>query len=167
MTMESSFIRRISCPGTTPCLVKAAVLSLAVLIFPFSTGLAQVDITERVRRNTPLNQTIQDFCANHCQGNQSEGHLASVVVQPIGGGRYRGSTIADLRNRQEIDDPFHVTVFDWTVRIRAEGLLNADTCMVVIDSITVENDLYGVISGMLEQVKGHAYPIPNCKRLLP
>jgi len=75
--------------------------------------------------------------------------------------------IADLRNWQEMDEPLNVTVFDWTVRIRAEGILDASTCMAVIDSVAVENDIYGVISGLLEEHKGQKHLVPNCKRVLP
>lgn len=167
VTMEMSPTRRFSCSGTTACLLRVAVLCLVVLILPFSAGLAQVDITERVLRVTSLNRAIQDFCASYCQGNESEGRIASVVVEPVKGGRYRGVTVVDLRNRQEMGNPFNVTVFDWTVRVHAEGLLNADTCTVVIDSITVENDVYGLISSLLEQYRGNTYPIPNCRKILP
>jgi hypothetical protein len=151
----------------TPKCFAVVVLSLA-LFLPLGNGvLAQVDITEKVRSNTPLPQTIKDFCATYCQGNKREGHLRSVTVRPIGNGRYRGSMTADLRNWQEMDAPFNMTVFDWTVRVRTEALLDASTCIVVIDSVSVDNDPSGLLSGVLGDPKGRKVQVSNCKRLLP
>ena len=62
---------------------------------------AQVDITDKVRRNTMFDKQIDELCASYCQGNGREGHLTSVTVKPIGNGRYRGAITAELRNRQE------------------------------------------------------------------
>jgi hypothetical protein len=74
---------------------------------------------------------------------------------------------ADLRNWQELDEPFNVTVFDWTVRVRTEALLDASTCTVVIDSVTVDNDPYGLLAGILGDPKGRKYEVSNCKKVLP
>jgi len=167
MTTILSLVRRFRCRLVTPRFSGLAALSLGLFMLIVSGALAQTDITEKVRRNTPINQTIQDFCDSYCQGNQREGHLTSVVLQPIGGGRYRGSLTADLRNWQEMDEPLNVTVFDWTVRIRAEGILDATTCTAVIDSLTVDNDIYGVFSDLLDEHKGQKHTVPNCKRILP
>jgi hypothetical protein len=126
-----------------------------------------VDITERVRSHTPLHQTVRDFCETYCQGNKREGKLRSVSIRPAGNGRYRGAMTADLRNWQEMEEPFNVTVFDWTVRVRAEGLLDVSTCTVVVDSVTVENDPYDLLSGILGDPKGRKVQVPNCRKLLP
>jgi len=166
MTAIMSLVRRFRCRIVKPKAAWLAAWSLAFLML-ISGALAQTDITEKVRRNTPLNQTIQDFCDSYCQGNQREGHLTSVTLQPVGGGRYRGTMIADLRNWQEMDEPLNVTVFDWTVRIRAEGILDASTCTAVIESVTVDDDISGVISGLLDEHKGQKHSVPNCKRILP
>jgi hypothetical protein len=167
MTPIMSPIRRFRSRLVTPRFSGLAALSLALFMLMASGTLAQTDITEKVRRNTPLSKMIQDFCASHCQGNQSEGYLTSVVLQPIGGNRYRGYLIADLRNWQEMDEPLNVTVFDWTVRIRAEGVLDATTCTAVVNSVTVDNDIYGMISGLLDEHKGQKHTVPNYKRILP
>ena len=147
------------------CLVAVCI----VLLMSVAGGVhAQVvDITEKVRRNTVLERTIMDFCAEYCQGNGREGHLISMTVQPVGKGWYRAAMTAELRNRQEAGEPFNVTIFDWVVRVRAEGLLDSGTCMATIDSVTVDNDIYGVLSGILNGQKGRKYQVPNCKRLLP
>jgi hypothetical protein len=138
------------------------------LFLPLGKGLfAQVDITEKVRRYTPLARTISDFCASYCQGNKREGHLRAVTIRPMGNGRYRCTMAADLRNWQEMDEPFNLTVFDWTVEVRAEGLLDAGTCTVVVDSVAIDNDPYGLLAGALPDLKGRRYQVPNCKRLLP
>ncbi len=167
MTPIMSPFRRFRCRIVKPKFVGLAALSLVLVMLTVSGALAQTDITDKVRRHTSLSQTIQDFCDSYCQGNQREGHLMSVVLQPTGGNRYRGSLIADLRNWQEMDEPFNVTVFDWTVRIRAEGVLDAATCTAVIESVTVDNDIYGVFSGLLDEHKGQKHAVPNCKRILP
>jgi hypothetical protein len=140
---------------------------LALFLFWANGVHAQVDITEKVRRNTALDKTISDFCASYCQGNRREGHLRAVIVKPIGNGRYRAAMTAELRNWQDVDEPFNVTIYDWIVKVRAEGLLDANTCMVIIDSVTVDNDIYGIFSDILDEHKGQKVQITNCKRLLP
>jgi hypothetical protein len=143
------------------------VVALA-LIVPWAGGVhAQMDVTEKVRRNTALDKTISDFCDSYCQGNRREGHLTAVTVKPIGNGRYRAAITAELRNRQDAGEPFNVTLYDWIVKVRTEGLLDANTCIVIIDSVTVDNDIHGIFSGILDEYKGQKVQISNCKRLLP
>jgi hypothetical protein len=38
---------------------------------------------------------------------------------------------------------------------------------VIIDSVAVDNDIYGIFSEILDEYKGQKYQISNCKRLLP
>lgn len=143
-------------------------LVVICLVLLMANGVkAQVDITEKVRRNTVLEQKIKDFCTNYCQGNRSEGRLTTVTIQSIGNGRYRGAMTAELRNWQETGEPFDVTIYDCVVRVRAEGLLDSSTCMVTVDSVTVDNDILGIFSGIFDGQKGQRYRISNCKRLLP
>lgn len=153
--------------GMVPKCLALVFLSLALFIPWGNEARAQVDITEKIRRSTPLPQTIRDFCATYCQGNKREGHLRSVTVRPIGNGRYRGAMTADLRNWQEMDEPFNVTVFDWTVRVRTEALLDAATCTAVIESVAVDNDPSGLLSGILGDPKGRKVQVSNCKGFLP
>jgi hypothetical protein len=147
-------------------------ICLVVFCVVFLTSVAnwvhaQMDITEKVRRNTVLDRTIRDFCSEYCQGNGREGRLISATVQPIGKGRYRAAMTAELLNRQEAGEPFNVTIFDWSVRVRAEGVLDSSTCVATVDSLIVDNDVYGILSGVLDGQKGRKYQIPNCQRLLP
>ena len=74
---------------------------------------------------------------------------------------------AELRNRQDAGEPFNVTIYDWIVKVRTEVLLDSSTCMAMIDSVTVDNDIYGFFSGILDEQIGRKYRISNCKRLLP
>jgi hypothetical protein len=143
------------------------VIVLALFMSSASGVHAQVDVTEKVRRYTALDKAIGDFCASYCQGNRREGRLTAVTVKPIGNGRYRGTMTAELRNRQDAGEPFNVTIYDWIVKVRAEALLDESSCMVVIDSVTVDNDMYGILSGVLDEQKGQKHQISNCKRLLP
>jgi hypothetical protein len=167
MISQRRTFRRFLSLGMNPKCFGPVVLCLVLLTFVANGVHAQVDITEKVRRNTVLDKEIKDFCANYCQGNRREGHLTAVTVQSIGNGRYRGAMTADLRNWQETGEPFNVTIYDWVVRVRTEGLLDSSTCMVTIDSVTVDNDIYGIFSGILDGLRGRKYQISNCKRLLP
>jgi hypothetical protein len=151
----------------TPERFGLAVFCLVILVSSADRVHAQVDITEKVQKYTVLDKKIKDFCANYCQGNRREGHLTGVTLQLIGNGRYRGVMTAELRNWQEAGEPFDVTIYDWDVRVRAEGLLDSSTCMATIDSVTVDNDIGGILSGILDEQKGQKYEISNCKRLLP
>ncbi len=143
------------------------MIIVALFVSAANVVQSQVDITERVRRNTPLEQNIRSFCESHCQGNRREGHLTAVTVRPIGNGRYRGAMTAELRNWQEAGDPFNVTVYDWVIQVRTEGLLDSNTCIVIIDSVTVDNDIYGIFADILADQRGKKYQIANCRRLLP
>ncbi len=145
----------------------ALAVSLVFLALIPSGAFAQEDITDKVRKNTPLARKIQDFCAAYCQGNKREGHLRAVSLRSLGNGRFRGVMTADLRNCQEMEEPFPVTVFDWTVRVRAEGVLDSSTCIFVVDAVTFHNDPYGLLEGALEDPKGQKVPVANCRRLLP
>jgi hypothetical protein len=166
-TVGSSF-RRFTDPETEPKR-RALVfcLALTAALGTLSHVQAQVDITERVRRNTPLSQTIHDFCATYCQGNKREGRLMTVTLRLSGQNRYRGVMTADLRNCQELDEPFNVTVFDWTIRVRTEGLLDISTCTFVVESVTVDDDPHGLLAGVFGDPRGRKVQIPNCRRLLP
>lgn len=145
-----------------------ALAALSVLYVAVPNGAyAQVDVTEKVQKNTPLARKIQEFCTAYCQGNKREGHLRVVTLRSLGNGRYRGVMTADLRNCQELEEPFPVTVFDWTVGVRAEGVLDASTCTFVVDSVTFHNDPYGLLAGALENPKGQKVQVANCRRLLP
>ena len=143
------------------------MLALALFLSWAGGVHAQVDVTERVRRNTALDKQISDFCTSYCQGNGREGHLTAVTVKPLGNDRYRGAMTAELRNRQDAGEPFNVTLYDWIVKVHTEVLLDANTCIAMVDSVTVENDIYDIFSGILDEQKGRKYQISNCKRLLP
>ncbi|MHC1744475.1 MAG: hypothetical protein AB9873_15800 [Syntrophobacteraceae bacterium] len=143
-----------------------AVLPVFFALFPNQSS-AQVDVTDKVRKNTPLAQKIRDFCADYCQGNKREGRLGSVTLRPLGNGRFRGVMTADLRNWQEMEEPLSVTVFDWTVRVRAEGVLDSASCTFVVETVTVHNDPYGLLEGVLDNPKGQRVQVANCRRLLP
>jgi hypothetical protein len=164
MLQRKSFCRRVFSRMTPGCFCVVVV----VLFMSWTSGVhAQVDVTAKVRRNTALDKHISDFCASYCQGNRREGHLTAATVKPIGNGRYRGAMTAELRNRQDAGEPFNVTIYDWIVVVRTEVLLDANTCVAIIDSVTIDNDTYGIFSGMLDEQKGRRYQVSNCKKLLP
>ena len=58
-----------------------------------------------------------------------------------------------------------MTIFDWSVRVRAEGVLDSSTCVATVDSLIVDNDVYGVLSGVLDGAERPEVPDPQLSKV--
>lgn len=146
---------------------RGLLLACLLVLASLATGHAQVDVTEKVRTHTPLGQKVREFCATYCQGNRREGRLLDATLKPLGKDRYHAVMTASLRNCQEMEDPLPMTLFDWTIRVRAQGVLDASTCTLVVDSVTVDHDPYGLVAEALGDPRGQKIQVAHCRRLLP
>lgn len=54
----------------------------AVSSFPFASGAK--DIKEKVMKETVLDEQIKAFCALRCVGNEKEGSLKTLTIDPRG-----------------------------------------------------------------------------------
>ncbi len=90
-----------------------------------------------------------------------------ATLKPLGLERYHAVVTASLRNCQEVEEPLPMTLFDWTILVRAQGVLDATTCTFVVDSVNVDHDPYGLIAGVVGDPRGQRFQVAHCRRLLP
>ena len=145
----------------------ALVLFVTATCFP---GLpAAKDIKEQVMKETVLDEQIRAFCALRCVGNERQGTLKSLTVNPAGKDLYSVFGIAALRNRQVVKDPFEYVIFDHTVYVSSRGMLNSETCMLKVEDAKVDNDYRGIFTEMLRSesdVVGKTFKVPDCRRFI-
>jgi hypothetical protein len=154
---------------------RAAKLTLAALaLFAAASSFPGVstakDIKDLVIKETILDEQIKAFCALRCVGNEKEGTLKSLNIDPMGSSLYTVIGVAALRNRQVMREPFEYVLFDHTVYVRSRGTLNPDNCMLRVDDAKVDNDYNGIFTEMLRSesdVIGKSFKIPDCRRFIP
>lgn len=135
----------------------------AVSSFPFASGAK--DIKEKVMKETVLDEQIKAFCALRCVGNEKEGSLKTLTIDPAGKDLYTVFGIAALRNRQVVKDQY--VLFDHTVYVSSRGTLNSETCMLKVEDAKVDNDYNGIFTQMLRSesdVVGKSFKVPDCRR---
>lgn len=128
------------------------------------------DITQQVKNQTDLDKEIAQACLDYCQGNQRRGLLTRVLVNRSGTETFKVRGEANFRN-YHFQDSMEIfgqrigglTLFDYTVVIIAEGVLNEKTCKFRVDNVNVENDQIG-LSSLARREEGKVYAIENCKR---
>jgi len=154
---------------------RAAKLTLAAIaLFASASSLPGVsaakDIKDLVIKETILDEQIKAFCALRCVGNEKEGTLKSLNIDPMGKSLYTVIGVAALRNRQVMKEPFEYVLFDHTVYIRSRGTLDPRDCMLRVDDAKVDNDYNGIFTEMLRSeadVIGKSFKIPDCLRFIP
>lgn len=143
----------------------ACILFAAASSFP---GVSTAkDIKDLVIRETILDEQIKAFCALNCVGNEKEGTLKSLNIDPMGSTLYTVIGVAALRNRQVIREPFEYVLFDHTVYVKSRGTLNPENCMLKVDDAKVDNDYNGIFTEMLRSesdVVGKSFKVPDCRR---
>ncbi|KAB2820449.1 MAG: hypothetical protein F9K51_08635 [Candidatus Dadabacteria bacterium] len=152
--------------------VKLAIAALA--LFAASSSLPGVstakDIKDLVIKETILDEQIKAFCALRCVGNEKEGTLKSLNIDPMGSVLYTVIGVAALRNRQVMKEPFEYVLFDHTVYVSSRGTLDPRTCLLKVDDAKVDNDYNGIFTDMLRSeadVIGKSFKIPDCLRFIP
>lgn len=133
-----------------------------------------VDVTAKVKARPDLVAALDEACARVCQGNRREALLLWVTAEPLGGGRYRVEGEAALRNRHVQAVPAglgglvgeSLTLFDHTVRVRASGTLERESCLLVVESLRLDRDPLG-LSRLVSGEVGRRQRIERCAELLP
>jgi hypothetical protein len=161
-------VKLIPMHGTLRLAFAALALFAVVLSLP---GVSSAkDIKDKVIKETILDEQIKAFCALRCVGNEKEGTLKSLNIDPMGKSLYTVIGVAALRNRQVMREPFEYVLFDHTVYVRSRGTLNPDNCMLKVDDAKVDNDYNGIFTEMLRSeadVIGKSFKIPDCRRFIP
>ena len=153
--------------GTLNFAYAALVFFVTAMCFP---GLpAAKDIKEQVMKETVLDEQIRAFCALRCVGNERQGKLKSLTIDPVGKDRYYVFGRAALRNREVMKNPFEYVVFDHTVYISSRGTLDSETCLLKVEDAKVDNDYHGIFTEMLRSesdVIGKTFKVPDCRRFI-
>jgi hypothetical protein len=128
------------------------------------------DITQQVINQTDFDEDVAQACLDYCKGNQRRGLLTRVLVSRSGKETFKVRGEANFRN-YHIQDSLEVfgqridgfILFDYTVVVTAEGVLDEKTCKFRVDNVNVENDQIG-LSSLAQREEGKVYSIDNCKR---
>ena len=143
------------------------LLTLLITVSSFSGVSSAKDIKDQVIKETILDEQIKAFCALRCVGNEKQGTLKTLTIDPAGKDLYTVFGIAALRNRQVVKDPVEYVLFDHTVYVSSRGTLNSDTCMLKVEDAKVDNDYNGIFTQMLRSetdVIGKSFKVPDCRR---
>jgi hypothetical protein len=146
-----------------------AALLLCALLAAHSSPLRAKDIKDKVIKETILDEEIKAFCALNCIGNEREGSLKTLTIDPAGKNRYSVFGIAALRNREVMKNPFEYVLFDHTVYVSSRGILNSETCELKVEDAKVDNDYRGIFTQLLRSegdVVGKTFKVPDCKRFI-
>ena len=152
----------------------AGAAALALLASAAAGAAEPVDVTAAVRGRPDLRLALERGCAQVCQGNRREARLERVTVLPLGGGRWRVEGLAALRNRHVQTLPAglggvaggSLTLFDHTVRVRARGTLDRQSCQLVVEALELDRDPLG-LSRLLAREVGRRHRVARCDELLP
>lgn len=145
----------------------ALTLALLAAVLPVTTGAK--DISERVAKETVLDEQISAFCRLKCIGNEREGTLRSLTLAPLGKNLYSVLGKVALRNRHVIKGPFEYVIYDHTVYVNGKGTLDSTTCDLRVEDAYVDNDYRGIFTEMLKSesdVIGRVFKVPDCRRFI-
>lgn len=146
-----------------------------VSLFPMTVPVAAwaKDITQQVVSETELDEEVAQACFDHCLGNKRHGILTRVLVNRSGTQTFTVRGEASFRNYhfQDSLEMFGqrieggLTLFDYTIVVIAEGVLDETTCKFRLDNVSVENDQIG-LSSLAQREVGKVYTIDNCSRFI-
>ncbi len=145
------------------------ILVILALIFIIPITANSKDITEKVIKETPLDEQVLLFCDIYCIGNERRGTLESVTVSQTDKESYIVKGKAALRNRQVAGQPLNFTVYDRTVIVNSIGTLNSETCKLKVNDVTIENDFQNIVTNLFKSnsdIVGKVIDVPDCKKFL-
>jgi len=129
---------------------------------------ANVDLTSRVVSETDLDERIVGLCAKYCQGNRRAGRLRNISISKRDSHSFYVTAHTSLKNHHHQDTLIGggFAVYEFTIDVRANGVLMLSTCMLTINQITVVNDVTGLLSGLADSQEGKSHRIDNCAHLV-
>lgn len=155
------------------------ILSLLISLNTITTYAGWVDLTNRVRNETQLDERIRDLCREHAQGNQRSGDLRWIRVQRVDQNTFKVEAEAYARNRHHTGPacakiPFDgkvcvgkgALIYDWTITVWASGLINTQSCILTITDTRIDGDRSGLLNQFRDSGRGKTEHIENCQHLL-
>jgi hypothetical protein len=125
------------------------------------------DVTHLVKTQLHLDEEVAKACRIYCQGNRRQGILQRVSASPTQNSTYEITAVLDFKNHHYVETApsSGFSLFNYTVRIIAKGLLDSRTCQVKLDDISINNDRLGLADAFKTE-KGKIYQVPDCQKFL-
>lgn len=150
----------------------ASTIFIALFLVTAPVTSRAKDITQQVINQTNLDEKITQACLEQCQGNRRRGTLKRVIINRSGPQTFEVRGEASFRNYhfQEnlvvLGQPIEggLTLFDYTIVVIAEGVLDEKTCKLQVKNVKVENDQLG-LSSLARRAEGNVYDLANCKSI--
>lgn len=145
---------------------KLPILVFTLLIFLAPAGAFSKDITDKVIKDTELDERVSLFCSMYCVGNMKKGTVESITVKKMENDKYKVNGRAALRNRQVTSE---ITLYDKTIFVNSIGELDPQTCELKVEDVKVENDFQNIVTNLLKSntdVIGKVVVVPDCKSFL-
>lgn len=146
----------------------AILIALFLMTAPVASWAK--DITQQVISQTDLDEKIAQACLEQCQGNRRRGSLTRVIINRSGAQTFEVRGEASFRNYHFQDNLVvlgqriegGLTLFDYTIVVIAEGVLDEKTCKLRVNNVKVENDQIG-LGSLARREEGKVYDLTNCK----
>lgn len=148
---------------------KIKILSCLLLFILFlvkAEPLYSKDIKNEVIKESNIDEQIQVFCSEYCQGNSRKGYLKSLTVNQIDSNKYNVVSRVALQSRHVYKD---VVIYDHTVLINTFGTLNSENCELQVKDIFVQNDFKNIFTNLIEDqtdIIGRKEIIEDCQKFL-
>lgn len=144
-----------------------------MLVLVPAVPAAGLDLTERVRTETPLAEQIAAACARYCQGNRRAGTLRRVAAERLDARHVAISGEAVLRSRHVQETPPllagalgpSLVLFDHALIVAADGVLDLSSCRLELRRLRVVNDHLGLADRIRARLAG-PHTVPDCARLM-
>ena len=124
------------------------------------------DIKNKVIKETDIEDQIQEFCNEYCQGNKRKGYLKSLTMNQIADTKYNVVARVALRSKHVYKD---VIIYNHTVLVNTFGTLNSENCELEVNEMYVQNDFRDIFTQLLKEntdVIGRKEIIQDCRKFL-
>lgn len=145
---------------------KIHTLISLILIFTSVNAVFAKDIKEIVEIETQLDEQIELFCEEYCQGNKKNGYIKSISINKINSTNYRVVGRAALQSKQVYRN---YVLYDHTVIINTFGTLDSKSCEIRVDEVFVQNDFNDIFTNLIisqSDIIGKKEVVPGCKKFL-
>ncbi len=142
------------------------LLSILLISLIFMHSVYAKDIKKKVIKETQLDEQIELFCNEYCQGNKKKGYLKSITLDKINPDNYRVVGRAALQSKHVYAN---YVVYNHTVIINTFGTLNPNSCELRVDEIFVQNDFNNIFTKLIQNqsdIIGRKESVPDCKKFL-
>lgn len=142
------------------------LIFMAVFSLTYPPPVHSEDIKNKVLKETDIEDQIQEFCNEYCQGNERKGYLKSLTMNQVAASRYNVVARVALRSKHVYRD---VILYNHTVLVNTFGTLNSENCELEVNELYVQNDFRDIFTQLLKEntdVIGRKEIIRDCRKFL-